>query len=259
MKRIVILLLPAVLLLYAVFARETSTGKKLLETCDGYLESLEADDAATARNLLTDSLAAMVTVETLKKTLPSVPVTYAVGRRESRGLPVTVTTEEGGSRILWLEETPGGKWRVRGDSFLDGAMGSVILECISYASETVTPAVAAGAAPVDFKCPSTGLPYTMKDGRLFCPAGHLGEGLEFAGADCGILRDSLAGEIAAYLDAGHPYPSSFGEMYESSEGAFGRRGRFHCPDNGYAYYEITAEGLYCPYHDAVTPIPGGTE
>ena len=69
-----------------------------------------------------------------------------------------------------------------------------------------------------------------------------------------MLRDSLAGVVSDYILAGYRFPDSFAGMFEESDGEFSQRGGFRCPDNGYVYYEITGEGVFCPFHDETSRI-----
>jgi hypothetical protein len=244
----------------AIIAREGSTGKKLLDTSRNYMEFLSEGDTAQAYLLLSDSLAALLTPEFLEH-LESSPAAgrISAGNSESRGFTVFISLDEGGSRTLWLRKGQDSAWKISGDSSLDNLFGTATLLCSSYAMETVIPALSEGGPEMVFYCPVSGSPYYIENGNLICPAGHLGNGLDTEGFSCGVLRDSLAQLVSEYLLAGYDYPASFAQMYENSSGEFGLRGGFRCPDNGYSYFEITEEGIYCPFHSETSTIPGVEE
>lgn len=249
MKRTLSAAAIVLLIITAVAARGTSTGKKLINTGRGYIESLVAGETEEAYSFLSDSLAALLTPGILGY-LEDVQGTGSIrtGRSEDRGFSISISFQEGGSRTLWLKQGSDGNWVITGDTSLDNVLGNSIVLCSSYAKETVIPALSEGRAPEEFFCPVSGSSYYIDDGILFCAVGHLGNGLDTGGSACTALRNSLAVVVDEYIDAGYGYPSSFGEMYEKSDGLFGQRGGFHCPDDGYSYYEITSEGIYCPFH-----------
>jgi len=238
------------LIITAVAARSNSTGKRLIDTGRGYLEHLASGEIEEAYSFLSDSLAALLTPGTLEY-LENAPQTGAIraGRLENRGFNISISLARGGSRTLWLSKGSDGNWTITGDTSLDNVLGNATVLCSSYARETVIPALSEGRAPDGFLCPvAGGSHYYSEDGILFCSAGHLGNGLDTGGSACSTMRDSLALIVLQYNSAGYGYPSGFGEMYERSGGVFGQRGGFHCPDDGYSYYEITSDGVYCPYH-----------
>lgn len=238
------------LLIFSAFvARQNSTGKKLIDTGKCYMEHLAAGENEEAYSSLSDSLASFLTPDILGY-LQGAPAsgTIRTGRNEYRGFTLSVSLEEGGSRTLWLREGPDGNWNISGDSSLDNLLGNATVLCSSYAKGTVIPAIAEGEDPGDYLCPVSGSPYCVEDGKLFCSGGHLANGIDIESSACSILRDSLSALVYEYVSAGYEYPSSFREMYERSNGAFSQRGGFHCPDDGYSYYEITSEGVYCPFH-----------
>ncbi len=246
------------LVIAAVAARSNSTGKKLIDTGRGYIEHLAAGEIEEAYSFLSDSLAALLTPGTLGY-LVDAPPTGAIraGRPESRGFNISISLARGGSRTLWLLRGPHGNWTVTGDTSLDNVLGNATVLCSAFARDTVIPALSEGRTPDDFLCPVAGDSYYYsEDGILFCSAGHLGNGIDTGGSACRTLRDSLAVIVGQYYSAGYGYPSSFGEMYERSGGGFGQRGGFHCPDNGYSYYEITSDGVYCPFHRETCFIDG---
>lgn len=238
------------LIITAVAARGSSTGKRLINTGREYIEHLAAGETEEAYSFLSDSLAALLTPGILSY-LEGAPVAGIIraGRAENRGFNISISLAEGDSRTLWLRRGSEGKWTITGDTSLDNVLGNATVLCSSYAREIVIPAISEGRALEDFLCPAvSGSSYYIEDGILFCSAGHLGNGLDTGGSACRTYMDSLAAVIYEYIDAGYGYPFSFGEMYERSNGLFSQRGGFHCPDDGYSYYEITPEGIYCPFH-----------
>ena len=246
------------LVIAAIAARPGSTGKRLIDTGRGYIEHLAAGEIEEAYSFLSDSLAALLTPGTLGY-LEEAPAAGAIstGRNESRGFNISISLAQGGSRTLWLVTGSDGNWAITGDTSLDNVLGNATVLCSSYARETVIPALSEGSAPEDFLCPVAGdSRYYAEDGILFCSAGHLGNGFDIGGSACRTLRDSLAEVVSQYISAGYGYPSSFSEMYERSSGEFGQRGGFHCPDDGYSYYEITSDGVYCPFHRETCFIDG---
>lgn len=245
----------ALLLITALIAREFSTGGQITSTGGEYLELLAAGDTEGAFALLSDSLAGLVSPSVLESLAEgSPPEGIRTGGMEKRGFTLSVPASDGGSRTLWLRQDHEGDWRVSGDSSLDNLIGSATLICLSFARDSVIPDLYRGIDAGSHSCPVSGRSYYLEDGKLFCPAGHLGDGLETRGAACGQLRDSLARTVEEYLSEGYEYPSSFQEMYLESAGAYGQSGGFRCPDQGYSYYRITLEGVYCPFHDRTSPV-----
>ncbi len=204
---------------------------------------------------MSDSLAALVSpvfLELLDNSASSGRTT--IGNIESRGYTVSMALEQGGSRTIWLREDDSGKWEIAGDSSLDNLLGRATVMCTAFAQETVIPAYRNGIDPGDYDCPISGKPYFLEGSMLLCPSGHLADGLDVAGSSCMLLRDSLAEVVSGYIFAGYTFPESFSGMFEESDGEFSQRGGFRCPDNGYVYYEITAEGVFCPFHDETSRI-----
>ncbi|MCK4671338.1 MAG: hypothetical protein KAT47_02270 [Candidatus Aegiribacteria sp.] len=236
-------------------ARTSSTGKALLDTSREYLETLSSENTEDAYFLLSDSLAALVSpvfLELLDNSPSSGRIT--IGNIESRGYTISMALEQGGSRTIWLREDDLGEWEIAGDSSLDNLLGRATVMCTGFVQETVIPAYRNGVDPGDYGCPISGEPYSLEGDMLLCPSGHLGDGLDVGGSRCTLLRDSLAEVVSDYILAGYHFPDSFIGMFEESDGEFSQRGGFRCPDNGYVYYEITREGVFCPFHDETSRI-----
>mgnify|MGYP001305240649 FL=1 len=239
----------------ALLARGSSTGRELIGTGSEYLDLLESGLPEAACDLFTDSLASMISPASLAPLeLFGSYGSIRTGGMEERGFRVSVSSPEGGSRTLWLRRDLSGEWRISGDSSLDNVLGSATMICSSFARDSVIPAVSGGSDAGSFRCPVSGYAYRVEAGLLLCPAGHLGEGLAIGGDRCAALRDSLVEVIEDYLSEGYEYPSSFSRMHDESSGLYGRPGGFRCPDHGYSYFEITSDGIFCPYHEQLTPI-----
>lgn len=239
----------------AFLARSCSRGAALDSAIRGYLSATASFEGEDAVGFLTDSLSSLVSPDFITG-VAAAPSSgrLVVGSGERRGLAVSLALEGGGSRTFWLRSSDG-EWRISGDSSLDNLLGAASITCLSYARETLVPAVSSGEEPSIFSCPVTGDAYFLQNGTLFCPAGHIDPGLDIDGSSCASAREILAVEVADYIAEGNPIPASFTEMYQRSGGAFGRRSGYRCPDDGYSYYEITPYGVYCPYHEAATALP----
>lgn len=252
MRRLVICI---ILISAAFIARNSSTGKALLDISREYVENLSSGNTEDAYFLLSDSLAALVSptfLELFDNSTSSGRITIC--GIESRGYTISMALEQGGSRTIWLREDDSGKWKIAGDSSLDNLLGRATVICTAFAHETVIPAYRNGVDPEDYGCPINGKPYLLEGSMLLCPSGHLGDGLNVEGSNCMLLRDSLAGVVSDYILEGYRFPDSFSGMFEESDGKFSQRGGFRCPDNGYVYYEITEDGVFCPFHDETSRI-----
>jgi hypothetical protein len=251
------LLLTAILL--ALAARTGSPGIRITNTLVDYIDSISSGDYETAHSLLTDSLGLLI----LPGYLCEIPDAGSSGSIElvhwdSRGFVVYLRLEEGSSRTFWFVRS-NGEWRISGDTSLDNLLGRAASICRVYAEEHVAPAVRSGDLAEAFACPVTGIEYSLVDeGRLFCRAGHLGDGLDVYGDRCAASRDSLAQVVADYIATGADMPSSFEDMYRTSGGIYGQPGGFRCPDHGYSYYRLQDGSVFCPWHDEATVIhPSG--
>jgi hypothetical protein len=242
-------------LVTAIVARGCSTGVKIIGTGGDYLRALDEGDLTLAHSLLSDSLGQLLEAEALAPLENrGVPGGIRAGRYESRGFSVSLLDDGGGSRTLWLRSGPEGSWQISGDTSIDNILGNAAMLCSSFARTDVIPGISAGGSAGDYRCPISGRSYEIDDGRLVCPAGHLGPGLDLEGRTCSHLRDSLATVLEQYLVEGYPFPEDFTEMHENSNGVFGQPGGFRCPDHGYSYYQIRVDGIYCPFHDQLSPI-----
>jgi len=256
-------LLTAVLLLLAVLfslvARIGSPGIRMTSTLRDYLDSISSGGYESAHALLTDSLGLLILPGFLSELADAGSSgLIELEHWEPRGFVSYLRLEEGGSRTFWLVHREG-EWRISGDTSLDNLLGRAASICRAYSEEHVAPAVRSGDPAEAFACPVTGIRYMLLDeARLFCEAGHLGEGLDVYGNRCAALRDSLAQVVNDYMSGGKDMPSSFEEMYRASDGLYGQPGGFRCPDHGYSYYLIENGSVFCPWHQESTAIlPAG--
>ena len=236
-------------------------GAALNSSVRGYLSAISSSRGEEAVGYLADSLEVKVSPEFIQGLAGSPDSgNLLVGRTEPRGLAVSLSLEGGGSRTFWLLKNHDGEWVIAGDSSLDNLLATASMRCLSYARDNVIPAISAGADPSDFVCPVTGQPYEVTDSVLLCPADHLGQGLLLNDSACAAAREIVVEEIFAYIAEGYSSPESLSQMHEQSDGAFGLRGGYRCPDDGYSYFEILSgdhaecEGVHCPYHDRTTPF-----
>lgn len=241
--------------LLVLSAIPSSPGTAVRQAASRYIDALASGDQAAAHSMLTDSLAGLLAPEALLAApVPGASGPPMPGRTDERGLAVTLPVEGGGARTIWLVREDGG-YAVSGDTFIDWIMGSAAVICREHALE-ILPSVSAGSDAGDFACPLSGLPYEVapSTGRLLCPAGHLGDGLETGGDACGAEREQVAGVVRGYIAAGHAFPLTFEEMWSVSSGEFGQPGGYRCPDNGYSYYGLRDSAVYCPFHNSFTPV-----
>jgi hypothetical protein len=234
-----------------------SPGKALRETALDYSGSLASGLPDSARVFLTDSLAALAGPGLFQSAAPPAGGgDLTIGREEARGFPALIRALEGGSsRTIWMRREGHG-WAVSGDTWLDGLLGSAAVICRNYAV-SILPLISAGSPAGGFACPISGLPYFMDEsmGTLRCPSGHLGDGLGTGSGQCEGRRGEVTLEVRGFLDAGYGFPSTLEEMWQLSSGEFGQRGGYRCPDNGYSYYELLDSTVWCPFHEAGSPIP----
>jgi len=231
-----------------------SPGSAMRIAIEGYASGLASCDAVSAASFLSESLAALVGPAALESSrAPEWSGRLLIGREEARGFAVLLGGN-GASRMIWLRRS-GDSWAVSGDTWLDGVLGSAAMTCRDYAMD-ILPQVSGGAPAEDFSCPVSGLPYYVDPGtgRLLCPSGHLGEGLRVGSSACDGRRAGVAAEVERYVEAGYSFPGSLEEMWQESGGAFGQRGGYRCPDDGYSYYTLSDSMIWCPFHRAGTPV-----
>jgi hypothetical protein len=221
-----------------------------------YLETVSSGDYESAHALLTDSLGSgMLPAYLLGLSGSPSAGALELVHWETRGFLAYLRLEEGGTRALWLSREDGG-WRISGDTSLDNLLGRAASACRTFAVEEAVPSIEAGVPAGEFRCPVTGEGYSVDSvGRLTCPAGHLGQGLDLSGDRCAALRDSLALVVAEFVVEGRPLPGSFTGLYEESGGRFGQPGGFRCPDHGYSYLSIEDGAVHCPWHGESSVIP----
>ena len=133
-------------------------------------------------------------------------------------------------------------------------MGSASVICRDYALSVVIPAAASGTDPSTMSCPFSGQPYSVAGERLVCPAGHLGDGVDIRGDECGARRVEAAAAVLSWMEEGHGFPDNFEEIWEGSGGAIGLPGGYRCPVNGYSFYTLVDSGVWCPFHQELTPV-----
>lgn len=256
MRRLLKAAAPAVLAAaLVVTALPGSPGGGIRDTASEYLSSLGRGETADARSLLADSLADLVPEAALGRMDPWAGDARAgsIGRLGPRGWPLDISSGDGGGRIIWLDDTDG-EWRITGDTRIDALMGSASMICMDYALSVVVPAAAAGADVSAMQCPFSGVAYTVVDGRLVCPAGHLGEGIVLAGDECGARRAEVAAMVGEWVAQGNPFPGDLREIWESSGGEVGLPGGYRCPVDGYSFYSLADSGVWCPYHEEITMV-----
>ncbi len=248
MKRYLYVIALVLLVPLAIIVRQHSQAVLMKETVEEYLEFLNRGDIEYAYTLNTDSLAALYDPELLTSLQDSLIVEKIIAEKlEERGYRCTLILPDGNSRSIWLQRVDG-DWRISGDSELDNILGTAEMLCTSYAQGTVVPLLLEGTPLNSFSCPISGEMYIMEDGVLKCPARHLTDGIDVYGRECTLFCDSLNTIINTYYAEGYPPALSFSDMFENSEGAFGQRGGYHCPNNAYTYYEIINAEAVCPVH-----------
>lgn len=250
-KVILFLCILILLLVFSLFVRQNSTGVEIRSTVISYLNCLSNGYVDSAHTCLTESLGNLILPEfLLDECMISVSERVAIIGSEDRGFAVAVRTGDG-SRIVWLNRSDG-VFRISGDTSLDGLLARGRLQCREYTLTTVVHALQNGEDLSDYRCPVSGSEYRIdtESGKLICIAGHLGDGISLVDERCFVRRDSLIDVITEYLAKGYPFPSTPAEMWSRSGGIFGQRGGYRCPDNGYSYYQIDTNGIYCPYHES---------
>lgn len=240
-KPLLFLAAVAVLVLAAWIARSRSPGIVLEHGMQRYLAALARGESREAWNMLTDSLALLVSPEFLGRLEGvSPPGRVFRGGEDHRGIRMSMA-DGSGRREVWFQSTPRG-YRVRGDALLDRLLGEAVLLCR---------AAAAAGVPA---CPVSGREYLLDGDVRICPAGHLGGGLSLSPEPCALRRDSVTAEVRRFIASGYGDPPDLESLFMVSEGQIGRRGGWRCPDNAYTYYQLRNDSVYCRWHDASTPV-----
>ncbi len=241
MRRVVLFVtIPVAVVVFALIARPASLGVNLKNRVEVYTQSLSSGDAQQAISLMSREMARGLSADFLSRLSGvDVPSGFRFDGVDGNGFRMAGETGDGGSRIVWFSPGESGIL-VTKDTAIDNILGSAVMLCRENA-----------ASHPDGCCPVSGRPYEYDEqtGMVVCPEGHLGEGLAIASNDCTLRRDSVAAELHDYLAAGYPYPENIEGMYVLSNGEYGRRGGYRCPDNGYKYYELRDGAIYCPYHE----------
>lgn len=231
-------------ILTAVLSRPGSRGVQLRRAAAEYTRALESGRTAEALEMMTPETAEGLCGEFLLR-LEGVeaPSGFVFDGTDARGTRMAGRTEDSGTRVLWFSAQ--GELRVVHDTALDNILGNAVLLCRASAAEDPSG-----------NCPVSGEAYIFdpSTGTVTCPRGHLGEGLTVVSDGCSLQRDTVAAELASYIEAGYLWPGSLEEMFTVSSGEFGRRGGYRCPDNGYKYYELRDGAVYCPFHEESTPV-----
>jgi len=241
MRRVALFVtIPAVVLVFALIARPASLGMRLKNRVEVYTQALSSGNAQQARSAMSQEMALGLSAEFLSRLSgTAVPSDFRFDGVDGNGFRMAGATGDGGSRIVWFSPGENGI-QVTKDTAVDNILGSAVMLCRDNA-----------VSLPDGCCPVSGRPYEYDEqtGTVVCPEGHLGDGLVITSNDCVPKRDSVAAELYDYLAAGYPYPENLEEMYTLSDGEYGRRGGYRCPDNGYKYYELRDGAIYCPFHE----------
>ncbi len=243
MRKILPLLLLPLLFLAALAARSHSPGVVQANMVKDYLTALsegEGPDSAAWR-MLTDSLGLMASPLFLSSLegLPAPDRVFMDGT-DSRGIRWTSVAGQT-VRVVWLKRCGAG-YRIGGDSSLDGLFGGAVILCRE--------AALSGSRV----CPVSGRPYEVAGAVVFCPSGHLGDGLSLSPEECRLRREEVAGVVREYLALGFAMPPDLESIFTGSGGALGQRGGWRCPDNGYSYYFLRSDSVVCGHHGASTPV-----
>ncbi len=240
MRRVLLIAcLPALAIVFAFLVRPHSLGVKLKKAVESYSLALSTGNTAEARFMMSPATAEGLSLEFLGRLEGSaVPADFRFDGTDSRGLRMTGSTGEAGSRVIWFSTEDG--IHVTHDTALDNILGSAVMLCRENA-----------LADPDGCCPVSGksYEYNTETGVVVCPEGHLGDGIVISSNTCALKRDSVVSELNQYLEAGYEYPETLEEIFILSDGEFGRRGGYRCPDNGYKYYELRNGEVYCPFHE----------
>lgn len=242
MRRILLLLsIPVLAVVFAFIARPYSLGEKLGTSAEIYSQALSAGRADEALSLMAAETAEALSIDFLSGLQGTiVPSDFRYDGSDARGFRMAGSAGDEGSRVIWFSTDQEGGICVTNDTALDNLLGSAVMLCRENAY----------ANPDGF-CPVSGKPYSYdtETGTVVCLDGHLGDGITLSSAGCAFRRDSVAAELADYLQAGYQFPDNLEEIFAISDEQYGRRGGYRCPDNGYKYYELRDGTIFCPFHE----------
>ncbi len=238
MKKVYLVSFFVLAILFSFLARPQSLGVKLQQNAKNYADVLFSGKNGEAKEFMTPSFSSEFSEEFLSNLsgVP-VPITFTYDGIDTRGYRMVGASGEAGSRVIWF--TTDGSVKVTADTAIDNILGSAVMLCTE----------AARSNPRG-NCPVSGIPYQFNEaeGLVYCVSGHLGEGLTINSNECELLRIAVAEELNQYLEAGYDYPDKLEDMFTISDGVYGKRGGYSCPDNGYNYYELQNGQIYCPFH-----------
>ncbi len=232
---------PFFAIVFAFIARPYSLGERLGKSAQIYSRALSEGRAAEAMSMMSLETAEALSTDFLSGLEgTAVPADFRYDGSDSRGIRMTGSAGDTGTRVIWFSTDNENGIRVTNDTALDNLLGSAVMLCRENAR--VNP---------DGCCPVSGRPYIhdVQAGSVVCVDGHLGDGITISSGGCALRRDSVAAELAGYLEAGYPFPETLEEMFTISDEEYGRRGGYRCPDNGYKYYELRDGAIFCPFHE----------
>ncbi|MEA3266328.1 MAG: hypothetical protein U9P42_05225 [Candidatus Fermentibacteria bacterium] len=242
MRRVLLLfLIPILAVVFAFIARPYSLGERLGKRAEIYSQALSAGRTGEALSMMDAETAEGLSIDFLSGLKgATVPSDFRYDGSDARGFRMAGFAGDEGSRVIWFSTDQEGGIYVTNDTALDNLLGSAVMLCRENAY-----------ANPDGCCPVSGKPYSYdaETGTVVCPDGHLGDGITLSSDACALRRDSVAAELADYLQAGYPYPENLEEIFTISGEEYGRRGGYRCPDNGYKYYELRDGTIFCPFHE----------
>lgn len=240
MKRVLLFLsIPVLVVAFALITRPYSLGMKLSKRAVEYSRALSTGRTEEAMSMMSSGTAQGFSLEFLGRLEGTViPSDFKFDGSDTRGLRMVGSAGDSGSRVIWFSTE--NDILVTHDTALDNILGSAVVLCRENAM-----------ADPDGSCPVSGISYeyNTETGLVVCTEGHLGEGLILSSNACSLRRDSVASELAEYLEAGYSYPGTLEDLFILSDEEYGRRGGYQCPDNGYKYYELRDGEVYCPFHE----------
>jgi hypothetical protein len=245
MKRALLLIsIPVIAVAFALIVRPGSLGARLKDSATMYCEMMSTGGTEQAENMMSPEMSEGLSVDFLARLDGTeVPSHFRFDGSDTRGIRMAGSVDGGGSRVIWFSTEHGLK--VTGDTAVDNILGSAVMLCRENA-----------VSDPEGYCPVSERPYQYDEaaGIVVCPEGHLGEGLPVGSDHCALRRDSVTAELAGYIEAGYDCPETLEEMFTVSEGIYGRRGGYRCPDNGYKYYELRDGAVYCPFHEEYSGV-----